>query len=334
MQKKTIIAVSWALSALSAGGCESDSAPAYDGRNPYASDENEATDEGAGGDDTSATGGQVDGEGGESGGAATAGSGTVGITADIVLLSDAEFAGYLADSDDRALYMFANDVPGTNLSSCTEACLEKWPVFDVKDISVGDGLTATDFARFLRADGAWQTTFKGHPLYYFTMDGDTAEVSGDGVGGRWFVARDYFAFLGAKADLTPEGATAAAPYLTNKIGRTSYVFMKDTVAKGTTKPVSACTGACIDSWPAWPAPPSLSGLILPSTMVATDFSQFDRDVGGTTVKQLTYRGWPLYYYTPDDLAGETSGHLSGAWRAIDPSQFAETNVPAAPGNGY
>ncbi len=315
MQNNRIIAVSWLLSALSLGACETDAAPTYDGRNPYASDKDEAT------------------VGGGVGGVSTTGGDSRSITADIVLLSDRKFAGYLANSQDRALYMFANDVPGSGLSSCTDACLEKWPVFDVKDISVGEGLTETDFARFQRPDGAWQTSFKGHPLYYFTMDGDSGEIAGDGVGGRWFVARDYFAFLGAKADLTPEGASAVAPYLTNKLGRTSYVFMKDTVAKGATGPVSACTGPCLDSWPVWTAPLSLDALILPSSMVATDFGNFDREVGGISVKQLTYRGWPLYYYTPDDLAGETSGHLSGAWRAIDPVLFAETNLSAAPGNG-
>lgn len=321
MNTKTIIAVGWALAALPWAGCEEANAPYYDGRNPYASDENAAS---AGRD-----GGA--GSGGTNGAGST---GSVVPSADIVLLSDAKFAGYLADSDDRALYMFASDVAGANLSTCTDACLEKWPVFDVKDISVGAGLTGTDFARFLRTDGIWQTTYKGRPLYYFAMDGDTGEVSGDGVGGRWFVARDYFAFLGAKPDLTPEGATAVAPFLTNKLGRTGYVFMKDTAGLGGSAPISACTGMCADSWPVWPAPASLGAIILPSSMAAADFNELERNIGGTTVKQLTYRGWPLYYYAPDDLAGETSGHLSGAWRAIDPILFAETNVPAAPGNGY
>lgn len=316
MQSRVWIRAILTLSTVGSAACETSSAPPYAGPNPYVSDESAASDD-------------------EPNGGPGAGKPSVsGSSADISLLSDATFDGYLADSDDRALYMFANDVPGSEKSACEGACIEKWPVFDVKDVSVGDGLVGTDFTRFIRGDGSWQTAFKGHPLYYFAMDGDTGEVSGDGVGGRWFVARDYFAFLGAKADLTPEGAAEVAPYLTNRAGRTSYVFMKDT-AGGTSAPVSACNDGCLDMWPIWPAPASLDNLILPSDMQSLDFEQFDRVVGGKQVKQLTYRGWPLYYFAADDLPGETAGHLTGAWRAIDPVTFADNGIPpAVPGSGY
>lgn len=308
------------LSTLAAAACQGDvKAPAYDGR-PYGSDESAAS-----ADDSGGYGG-----GGYGGG----GSATAGAT-DIVLLRDSTFDGYLADSDDRALYMFASDVPFANTSACTDACLEKWPAFDAKDISVDSSLATDDFSRFKRADGTWQTAYKGFPLYYFTMDGDTGEVSGDGASGRWFVARDYFAFLGAKSDLTPEGATETAPFLTNRGGRTSYVFMNDKASLAGADPEPACTGACLDAWPLWPAPPSLDDLILPSTLRSTDFAQFSRTVNGKAVNQLTYRGWPLYYFAEDDLPGETAGHLMGAWRAIDPLTFAATDGPGVvPGSGY
>jgi len=312
MQRNIIIRTLSALACLAAAGCESDEAAypedlAY--QPPTSSD---STADGSASDATDVSPG-----------------------ADIALLSDSTFHGYLADSEDRALYMFVNDVPGAGASTCVDGCLEKWPVFDVKDVSVGEGLSAPDFGRFLRADGRWQTTFKGHPLYYFALDGDTGEVSGDGVGGRWFVARDYFAFLGASAALTPEGATEPSPYLTNRAGRTSYVFMKDSAGGGSSEPVSACTDGCLASWSIWGAPPSLDNLIVPSTMDARDFSQFEREVSGDVVKQLSYRGWPLYYYTTDDLPGETSGHQTAAWRAIDPTKFAETGAAGVvPGTDY
>jgi predicted lipoprotein with Yx(FWY)xxD motif len=240
---------------------------------------------------------------------------------DVVLRSGALFDGYLANAEGRALYMFANDVPGSGESACIAACLDKWPAFDAKDINVGEGLNVADFSRFQRPDGTWQSTFKGHPLYYFSVD--AGSVTGDGMGGRWFVARDYFAFVAAKPDLTPQGAAAPAPYLTNRLGRTLYIFMSDSAGNASTPPVSACSGGCLDSWPPWTAPASLDNLLLPSSMDAADFDQFERVVGGATVKQLTYRGWPLYFYATDDAPGETSGHLTGAWRAIDPTAFAD-----------
>jgi predicted lipoprotein with Yx(FWY)xxD motif len=263
--------------------------------------------------------------------AAQAGSGAQPMSpadaASVVLTNGAAFQAYLTDASGHALYMFANDVPGSGASSCTAACLDKWPVFDVKDLSVGAGLMASDFSRFQRADATWQTAFKGHPLYRFATD-SAGGVSGDAVGGRWYVARDYLAFVTVKSDLTPQGASMPAPYMTNRAGRTVYVFMNDTAGAAGTPPTSACVGACLDAWPTWNAPATLASMVVPSSMNAADFGQFERTVAGATVKQLTYRGFPLYFHTPDVAPGATSGHLSGAWRAIDPTTFPAASAAA------
>lgn len=234
-----------------------------------------------------------------------------------MLATNTSYDGYMSDGAARTLYFFANDVPGSNASACTAACLDKWPIYDAKELTVGNGLVATDFTRFQRPDGVWQTAFKGRPLYRYTMDA-AGSVTGDGAGGRWYVARDYAAFVAAKAELTPQGAAVPAPYMTNRAGRTVYVFMNDT--PGAT-PTSACAGACLDAWPVWTAPATLDAMALPSSMKRSDFGQFDRTVAGATVKQLTYRGFPLYFHKPDASAGATTGHMSGAWRAIDPAMF-------------
>lgn len=245
---------------------------------------------------------------------------------DLALHSGKAFQNYLVDQQGRALYVFANDAAGTSASTCTGACLQKWQVFDAKNPSLGEGITATDVSRFMRPDGAWQTTFKGRPLYYFAADTATSGVGGDGVGGRWFVARDYTVFLAAKSDLTPDAASAAVPFMTNRAGRTVYVFKNDTAGSASAQPTSACNDACLDAWPVWKTPGALTDLVLPSNMKAADFGQLMRTVAGSPVEQLSYRGWPLYFHTPDDLPGETSGHMSGAWRAIDPVSFAASDV--------
>jgi predicted lipoprotein with Yx(FWY)xxD motif len=242
-------------------------------------------------------------------------------SARVAWASTASVASYLADGLGRALYMFANDLPGTNTSACTGACLDKWPVFDGQALTVGPNLMMSDFTRFARADGTYQTAFKGRPLYRFAMDAANS-VSGDAVGGRWYVAKDYSAFVAAKMDVTPQGASAPTPYMTNKAGRTVYVFMNDTAGTAASSPSSACNDACLAMWPAWAAPTALATMILPSSMKATDFGLFPRTVAGSAMQQLTYRGFPLYFHTPDTAPGATSGHLSGAWRAIDPSAFA------------
>jgi predicted lipoprotein with Yx(FWY)xxD motif len=59
-------------------------------------------------------------------------------------------------------------------------------------------------------------------------------------------------------------------------------------------------------------------------MTAADFGVFERTPGDNSTRQLTYRGYPLYFHTPDAAPGATTGHMSGAWRAIDPAAFAKT----------
>jgi predicted lipoprotein with Yx(FWY)xxD motif len=250
---------------------------------------------------------------------------------DVALRSGAAFQNYLVDRQGRALYFFANDLPGSGSSACTDVCLEKWPVFDVKSPSLGEGLSAIDVSRFMRADGTWQTTFKGRPLYSFTKDTATSGVTGDGLGARWFVARDYTVFVAAKADLIPDAASVAATYLTNRAGRTVYAFKMDTRGNAGSPPSSACNEACLDAWPVWKTPSALADLILPSNMKSADFGLLQRSVAGVAIQQLSYRGWPLYFHTPDDEPGETSGHMTGAWRAIDPVSFAQTAASADAG---
>jgi len=251
-----------------------------------------------------------------SGGGAAASS-----TQSVSLQSSASAAAYLTDGMGHALYIFANDVPGSSASSCSAACLEKWPVFDAAALSVGAGLTISDFTRFQRPDGAWHTAFKGRPLYRFASEA-AGSSSGDGAAGRWYLARDYNVFVAAKTDLIPQGANMPAPYMTNRAGRTVYAFMSDTAAQSGSAPVSACADKCLEAWPAWPAPAALETLILPASLKLADFGTFERTSAGMPIKQLTYRGYPLYFHTPDVAPGATSGHMSGAWRAIDPATFA------------
>ncbi len=94
-------------------------------------------------------------------------------------------------------------------------------------------------------------------------------------------------------------------YLTNATGYTLYIFTHDTPGNGT----STCTDACAKIWPAF-----YSGTLkLPPGLNATSFSQITRADGS---KQLTYNGWPLYYYAPDKAPGDTNGQgFKGIWFA-------------------
>ena len=246
---------------------------------------------------------------------------------DVSLAAGPGPGAYLVDSEGQTLYMFANDTRGAQASRCEGACVTDWPIFDRIGPTVGGGLDADDFGRFLRSDSRWQTTYRGQPLYLYSGDSDANPRAGDGLNNRWFAARNYFAFVAAQVGLVPLGDTTGDndPYLTDGQGRTAYVFESDTPG---TAPASACDEACLVTWPIWPAVSDLGNLVLPPGLDLADFGAFERTVGGESMRQLTYRQWPLYFFSEDDQAGETTGHTRPNWSAIDPRTFEPTRAAA------
>ena len=223
--------------------------------------------------------------------------------------------GHLVDSAGKTLYVFANDVPGaaTNCGGTNNGCVATWPLFYVANPTVGTGLTASDFTS-ITPGGMSQTAWKGRPLYYHTGDSATAPTSGENVGpGRWFVARAYNLYFGANAAVTPLGSTAAnAPFFTNGAGRTLYAFKNDVRGTATTPPTA---NGPLAVWPAWVAPASLSSLVLPSTITASDVTSFTN----AGMQQFAYKGWPLYFYSADTMPGQVAGAAVNplVWKAVN-----------------
>jgi len=93
------------------------------------------------------------------------------------------------------------------------------------------------------------------------------------------------------------------PYLTNATGWTLYTFARDVPASGS----SGCIGNCIKNWP----PFYVANLTISPGLNATSFSVISRPDGG---KQVTYNGWPLYFFRNDTKPGDTNGQgLANAW---------------------
>jgi predicted lipoprotein with Yx(FWY)xxD motif len=187
-------------------------------------------------------------------------------------------------------------------------------------VSPSAELDPTDIARFHRDDGAWQTTYKGHALYYRASELGTRDVTGDGVDERWFVARDYVVFLSAARKFTPAGGTTMdSSFLTDSFGRTLYICLDDQPGTAISEAISSCDTSCSAKRPAFAAAETARITRVPSLL---DPSELVRADG---LQQLTYRGWPLYLYVGDVGAGSTEGHNDRAWRAIDPVSFGLTD---------
>lgn len=111
------------------------------------------------------------------------------------------------------------------------------------------------------------------------------------------------------SDVVNVGQNAAlGSFLVDSKGMTLYLFTKDTPN------TSACYGGCATIWP----PLLTTGAATAGTGVTASLLGTTKRTDGTT--QVTYNGWPLYYYAKDKAAGDTTGeNVQGVWFVITPA---------------
>jgi predicted lipoprotein with Yx(FWY)xxD motif len=136
-------------------------------------------------------------------------------------------------------------------------------------------------------------------------------------------AAPVVAIPSAAASLTTATKAPFGAYLVDSSGRSVYVLEG---TRGTTG-MSRCSGPCLGVWPpVMTAGPTTTAAGLNAAMAASVPAY-----GGT---QATYGGWPLYYYSHDRAAGETTGQnvhdAWGHWYLLSP---AGTPILSA-GEGY
>jgi predicted lipoprotein with Yx(FWY)xxD motif len=117
------------------------------------------------------------------------------------------------------------------------------------------------------------------------------------------------ATLGISAAMAAEPAkkmeTSAGEVYTDQNGMTLYTFDKD--AKGAT--MSACTGGCLEKWPAFVAG---EGAMADGEWTIVEFT----DTDGTVKNMWAYDGQPLYLYFEDKNPGDVMGDgKGGVWHA-------------------
>jgi len=98
-------------------------------------------------------------------------------------------------------------------------------------------------------------------------------------------------------------------YLTDAAGMSLYWFKKDSTG------ISNCSGGCLEKWPAF----YRENVMAPEGVDSADFGTITRVDGK---EQTTFRGYPLYYFFKDKMAGDTAGQgLKDVWYLIDPAHF-------------
>ena len=244
----------------------------------------------------------------------------------IQITSNTQFGNILTDENGKTLYFFSNDTKGT--STCNGNCLATWPIYHSSEASSDMEIDKSLLGEITRADGSKQSTFKGWPLYYYAGDGQTGQAKGDAVNKIWYVAKPDYLLMVANAQLVghdgknylgdySEG-TSKTIYLTDDKGRTLYAFKPDKFNKNN------YTAADFSNDTIWPIYQKETGS-LPSLIRSTDIAVIS--VFGK--KQLTYKGWPLYYFGQDQQPGDNKGisfPSVGVWPILN------DNTTVAPAN--
>lgn len=217
---------------------------------------------------------------------------------DIRLDSTSALGRRLVDKDGYALYFFSNDANGA--SSCTGNCALNWQkvYVDPTVLTLGEGLLLSDFGTLNASSGGFQTTYKGWPLYRFIPGGvqePAGQTTGEGIGGIWFVAKPNYSIMIANYQLTDAAGVnylgnytpgnGRTSYFTDARGNSLYTFVRDSAF------INKSTNA------SFPIFETTDNITVPSTLDKTLFVV----INFNGKKQLTYKGWPLYYYAPDNF---------------------------------
>lgn len=134
------------------------------------------------------------------------------------------------------------------------------------------------------------------------------------------LAASLSAAIGALAQTGPKLAAQQSDkygeYVVDSDRRPIYLFTADKPGKGQ-QAESNCYDECAQVWPPVVAmeEPQAGGNLKPELL-----GTFKRKDGRT---QVTYGGWPLYYYAKDASRGEAAGQdvrsFGGEWYLVSPS---------------
>lgn len=242
---------------------------------------------------------------------------------EVKLATSATLGQYLVDKNGYTLYMFANDYNGR--TSCSGGCANLWPYFYVADLTMdklGPGLELSDFDT-ININGTSQIRYRTWPLYYYAplvnnvnVKEQVGQTTGDALNNVWFAAKPDYSILFANAQLIGNNGknytsayvegTGKTLYFTDGKGVTLYFYAKDSLNH------NKYTRSDFSNNAAWPIYET-SEMVVPSNLDKTLFGTIT--IFGRT--QLTYKGWPLYYFGSDLLVRGNNKGVSvptpGVW---------------------
>jgi predicted lipoprotein with Yx(FWY)xxD motif len=228
----------------------------------------------------------------------------------VALGSSDTMGDYLVGPNGMTLYIFTHDP--LDSSVCSGRCATAWPSLTVdsaNNLTAPDGVPG-DLGTITRDDGTLQVTYNGMPLYYWFRDAQPGDMTGQGVGNSWWIVPPATVYANPEGDV---GTVLVGPK-----GMTLYHFTND--APG----VSNCSGQCLANWP--PLLVDSADAVVSGENLLGELGTITRDDG--TI-QVTYNGWPLYYWKDDHARGDILGEGVGQkWYTVAPETVGVSSTDA------
>jgi predicted lipoprotein with Yx(FWY)xxD motif len=87
--------------------------------------------------------------------------------------------------DERGMTLYTFDKDKANESACYDECAVKWPPYLADANAKSEG----EWTLVERKDGSKMWAYENQPLYTYIEDKNPGDVTGDGVGGVWHIAK-------------------------------------------------------------------------------------------------------------------------------------------------
>ncbi|QDY89940.1 hypothetical protein E7Y32_06725 [Arthrobacter sp. UKPF54-2] len=93
----------------------------------------------------------------------------------------------VVDAKGMSVYYFTKDTKDSGTSACTGSCIAAWPpVLADSDAPAVEGVTGK-IGTIATPEGKKQLTINGMPVYYYVKDKAPGDITGQGVGGVWYL---------------------------------------------------------------------------------------------------------------------------------------------------
>lgn len=123
----------------------------------------------------------------QSSSSAAAGSAPASTSAAVLSVAQSTAGQIVVGAQGLSVYAFANDTKGSGTSACTAGCATSWPpVTSTSATPTVSGVTGK-VGTIPAANGKMQVTINGMPLYYYSKDQAAGDITGQGVGGVWYL---------------------------------------------------------------------------------------------------------------------------------------------------